>query len=394
MELRHSVARSLQLRQTYIETPTYLRRRLWHDGHAPACSPLHDRIRTVKVDRSLNLAPYNKRIIDRWKQTSLPPLSHRRRSGEGDSLVESDYGWDGLRQIEPESLLSPNDGNSGYRQQIVLYGYATSTRSVKGCHFLQLADPRLEFTVQVVIPQLNSVGTKGLDELDVSGDREVSAESQKPVSVCRPHTPVRIAGTIVRRPVPESKQSHAHQQDSVESQTATMIRNTVQTLDPYVGSLKLLPDVEVHSSTTSWLNDLPRGMVAKHGTTFPPELRHLQFRTDSDLRQRIRLRSRVSGKIREHMFNHAFDEIETPLLFKSTPEGAQEFIVPTRKKGMAYALPQSPQQYKQVLMASGITRYFQFAKCFRDEDLRADRQPEFTQVNVAMLGCLFCIANS
>ncbi len=148
-------------------------------------------------------------------------------------------------------------------------------------------------------------------------------------------------------------------------------------------------DIEIKIKNIRILNPakLPPFLIEDEtdgGDDIRMKYRYLDLRRNP-IRESLRLRHQVAREVRNYLDNKDFIEVETPVLIKSTPEGARDFVVPSRMNpGEFYALPQSPQTFKQLLMVSGFDRYYQLVKCFRDEDLRADRQPEFTQIDCEM----------
>lgn len=274
-----------------------------------------------------------------------------------------------------------------------MYGYKTSLRrGAKTLDFVDLVDPQLRKTLQLIVDE------------DIIGK-----EGRENVRNIRAHSPVAVSGQLYARPdmgrsirraktqeqpttrsdatgpqityhrTPENTSSHTEEPDTMGMGSWNPF--TESKFNQYVGEVETTPQIEMTLKSITVLNHFPEDIIAQVDTNFPPQQRFLQLRTNSDLRKTLQARSKAQTECRKYLFMKGFDEIETPILFKSTPEGAREFLVPTRQTGMAYALPQSPQQFKQILMASGISKYFQFARCFRDEDMRADRQPEFTQVS-------------
>ncbi len=193
----------------------------------------------------------------------------------------------------------------------------------------------------------------------VSFDPDLSGQAFHTAETVRTEWPIKVSGVVRARPEGQANRNLATGEIEVLA-TGIEVLNTSRT-----------PAFQIEDDL-----DISEDIRLRY--------RYLDLRRPS-VQGRLRLRSDFTFALRDALHRRAFTEVETPALFKSTPEGARDFIVPSRlQPGSFYALPQSPQLLKQLLMVGGVERYYQVAKCFRDEDLRADRQPEFTQVDIEM----------
>src|SRR5256714_3959395 len=221
-------------------------------------------------------------------------------------------------------------------RQVMLAGWVNVTRDHGGVIFIDLRD-REGLTQVVFRPEEN-------------------AELTKQAHTLRGEDIIQVSGTVAARlPATENQKLATGDIEIIPNELRILNR-----ADPLPFPLDAEPQNEDLRMTHRYL-DLRRPRFARNW----------------------RIRHRAAKATRDYLDSQRFVEVETPILSKSTPEGARDFLVPSRvTPGKFYALPQAPQQYKQLLMVAGVEKYFQIAKCFRDEDLRADRQPEFTQIDI------------
>ncbi len=221
-------------------------------------------------------------------------------------------------------------------KDVVLSGWAASVRDHGGCVFINLRD-RFGLT-------------------QVKADQNVAPEAFATAAGVKSETVLRVVGKVVDR--------GTNRNPNLPTGAVEVDASSIEVLNPAKPvPFAIVDDVDASEVTrlTYRYLDLRRPAIAKN----------------------LALRSKVNRWTREYLDDHGFLEIETPILCNPTPEGARDFLVPSRvHPGEFYALPQSPQAYKQILMVAGFDRYYQIARCFRDEDLRADRQPEFTQIDM------------
>ncbi|MDU2672442.1 MAG: aspartate--tRNA ligase [Clostridium sp.] len=229
----------------------------------------------------------------------------------------------------------PRENNVG--QKVTLMGWVQRNRKLGGLQFIDLRD------------------RTGIMQI-VFGE-EINAESFEKAKAVRPEYCIAVTGEIVKRQSPN------------ENMPTGMVELMCE-------SIKVLSESETPPIYIKEDLDAAENIRLKY--------RYLDLRRP-DMQRIFMIRSKAAMAVRNYLNDNGFLEVETPILTKSTPEGARDYLVPSRNyPGMFYALPQSPQIFKQLLMVSGFDRYFQIAKCFRDEDLRANRQPEFTQIDLEM----------